>query len=320
MGRGLHPTQGCTVPAQYTWPGTHTLGDSSAPASYGYPSAQGKGGQRLAQGAGRAGRVMGRAHHAAANPGGTPCTYRLARGPRVPRASGASWCSISSGESLQDRGASYQRPADSGTAGPRPPVPQAVLVLALGAQDSPMAEPGLWVLSWGVREHRGAGPGLPREIPSPAWVRRRRREQRGAERDPCGAGPGDPGAVWVRGLEVLTLSPFLPGCSTLSPGRPRGPTGPGGPGSPWRPWRDSREDRLGGRRWPRHILFSVVVIGAEQVPALAPTHQQDKGTWGPCSCPPPGSGPPVCPLSRTLPARQGGPAALDVLAVPAEKK
>lgn len=49
---------------------------------------------------------------------------------------------------------------------------------------------------------------------------------------------------------ALTLSPFLPGCSTLSPGGPRGPTGPGGPGSPWRPW-DSKEDRDGGRQWPR---------------------------------------------------------------------
>jgi len=60
-------------PVHSAWD-THT-GDSNDAASYGHPPAQGKGRQRPAQGAGRA---IGRAHHAAANPRDTP-THRLAR-------------------------------------------------------------------------------------------------------------------------------------------------------------------------------------------------------------------------------------------------
>lgn len=71
---------------------------------------------------------------------------------------------------------------------------------------------------------------------------------RGSER-PHGARSLCPGILEClgEGLEVLTLSPFLPGPSALSPGGPGGPGGPGEPGSPWRPWRHRGEDRLGGR-------------------------------------------------------------------------
>lgn len=301
MGWGLQQRQGWTVPAQYAWPGTHTQGTAvtlTATEMSQHRERTGRGQLREQAGDGKSppcsSKPKGHPHSPAGqvtqgSQGGQgfPVSHRpqgIPAGEKsVMPAPGAPWhCQIPLAVSPSVGPSTGTSPMQSQVPGPLPGVP-------------------------GVREQCRTGRGLFKGLPPPAQARRRRRESqvaewlRGASR--CAQGPW---GAWVRGLEVLTLSPFLPGRSTLSPGRPRGPGGPGGPGSPWRPWRDSREDGLGGGRWPRSKAFPVWPSArAGQVPDPHPPAGRMRG---PCCCLPPGSCPPSPPPShQDITGSPGGP-------------
>lgn len=116
MGQGLQPRQEWTVPAQYTWPGTHTLRIAvTLPATKTPWHRDRMGRGQLREQARQAGQWE-EATMQQQTRGDTP-THWLAGGSGVPGAAGASWCPISSRESLQERGASCQHLAHPDTAG-----------------------------------------------------------------------------------------------------------------------------------------------------------------------------------------------------------